>query len=180
MRKAASALLPATLALVLMGSPVQAAPITLGTADVDFGPPSSFFFAIAAPLDPGLTGLVSFTGTIDGTLADATGDGMAAYVVPPSTSLVAFSIDGTEVYTDPLGDVTASFGPLSFSGTYDGGVVGCTMGRIDLGFLGTGGGDQYSFSAVFEVTPLVVPEPATTGLVGITLAGLVLTRRRQR
>ena len=79
----------------------------------------------------------------------------------PDTSVFSFFAYGTdEIFSDPLGTLVASFGPQGYRGTFDCGVLGCSLLAASLNFLGSGGGDRYAFMGSINLTevPSRVPE----------------------
>lgn len=163
-------------------APAGAGSLSYSLGVTDLGAPTAFQFSFATPIAP-LFGLVSFEATISGTLTNASGPLISAAPISPATSIFRFSIDSTEVFADPLGTIFSSFGPITYTGSYDCGVVGCSLLQASAGFLASGDNDQYSLAASWTVTegvPGEIPEPATLGLLTLALAGLGWSRRRRQ
>lgn len=169
------AFFPLALALLLSGTPACAAMIGFTLNATDNDDPSEFGLVIVQPIAP-LFGVVDFSAQIEGMLTDASGDGVAANLAPSYLSIFGFLLNDIEIFSDPLGGVSSSFGPLLYGGTYDCGLAGCSNMSTRVNFLGSGGGDQYSFTASFQVTEASVPEPGTIGLILLALAGLGAVR----
>lgn len=162
-------------------APAGAGTLSYSLTVTDFNAPSTFLFSFNTPITP-LFGLVSFEATVSGTLTNGSGPLLSATPISPATSIFSFSIDSIEVFSDPLGTISSSFGPVTYSGSYDCGALGCTSLQATAGFLASGDGDQYNFAATWTVTEddrSRVPEPATVGLLGLALAALGWSKRRK-
>jgi hypothetical protein len=171
----------AMLTLLLMGSLWVAAPAHAAPGDVivgfvrisDFDTPSPFSFSFTFPTT--LTGLVSWSANVSGTLTDFTADGISA--APLGGSIFGFLIGGTVVGTDDLGTVSSSFAD-NYSGIFDC-VSGCLTLGLDIHFMGSGGGDVYGMLSGLNVVAAVIPEPGVLVLLVIGLACLAFRRRKR-
>jgi hypothetical protein len=162
-------------------APARATTINLGVsvpAFTDAPTPQGFVFGLPA----GLTGLVSYTGTMSIDLTDLgrIGDLM---VEPVGASYFEARADGVLMGGDSIGGpVTADFPTtIVFAGVFDCG-AGCNTLESAVHFVMTGGvGDIASFTTILEVVPFVAPvsEPATPALVLLLLVGLAAGRTRR-
>lgn len=157
--------------------------ITAAIGVVDFGEPSSFAVAVAAPLSPPITTAAVGSLTISGSFVDAGGDGGSATpflspkIAQATIEGVGVADAGPAVNFATPGD---TYGPFSAFYNYD-----CTLlpdGQCDsfdlqIAFTGSGGGDSISFTARHEITP--VPIPSTMLLFGTGLIGLARFRRKK-
>jgi hypothetical protein len=153
------------------GASAQAAFISSSIGVTDSDVPSSFSFFFLTPIAP-LTGLVSWSADVTGTLTDFTGDGVSA--APLGASLFEFLIGGTVVGIDDLGTVTSSFAD-TYSGIFDCG-IGCSSLSLAIHFTGSGNGDSYAISTTLNAVAATVPEPGILALLAIGLAGLAFRR----
>jgi hypothetical protein len=165
--------------LCCLAGPTRATTIDLGvsvTAIDDAATPQGFVFGLPS----GLTGLVSYTGTLSIDLTDLGRIGDLV-VEPLGTTFFEALADGVFMGGDSIGGaVTADF-PTSivFSGVFDCG-AGCATIESALHFVMTGSvGDIASFTTRLEVVPFIAPvsEPATLALFLLVLAALAATRR---
>jgi hypothetical protein len=134
--------------------------------------PVNFGFTFTIPT--GLSGLVSYSGTLGATLSDPTGGPVS--VSPIGGFFMQGLIHGVGVDNDSVGPITSGFGPLTvFSGTFD-----CGAGCVSLSALVNftlSAGDFAGFAGAFEVVPATVPEPGTLILLVIGLVGLTFARK---
>ena len=143
---------------------------TNGTPD-----PQQFSFLFSLPTT--LSGLVSYSGTLAGTLTDNSVPSDGVSVSPVGGFLMQGLLNGIPVDNDALGTLTASFASQTvFSGTFDCGAA-CTTLSVLVNFTLTGH-DSVAFSGSFTVVPALVPEPDTLLLLGMGLAGLLIARIR--
>jgi hypothetical protein len=136
-----------------------------------FASPLTIAFLFSTPT--ALTGLVSYSGTLAGTLTDSRADGIT--LSPVGGFIMQGLINGTGVDNDALGTLTATFASQTvFSGTFDCG-AGCNTLSLLLNFT-LSSFDSVLLSGSFNVVPISVPEPGTLVLLGIGFAGLLFAR----
>lgn len=164
---------------LLSGAQAQAAFISGSIGVTDIGTPSTFSFTLSSPVSPNLTGMLTWSAVVSGTLTDSPqGDGISA--TPFGGSIFEFIIGSTTVGTDTLGTITASPFSGNYGGSFDCGLAGCNSISSAVHFTGSGGGDGYGLSFQFDVNPASVPEPESLALVGLGLCGIAAVRRRSQ
>lgn len=164
--------------------------IAYGLAVTDFGAPSSFAFIFSTPIVPVGTpnvvdasivgGLTDFTGdgaSITPTLLDMDGDTIAevqvAEVFGPLTNMGVDVGPSLVVGAGPAGALT-SYGSHTFGPIAGPGPGPWTGLQTTTAFSLSGGGDIVSLTGFAQI---VIPEPASMGLMGL---GLMMLIRRNR
>jgi hypothetical protein len=152
---------------------------------VDFGAPSIFSFVFSSPISPTITGLANYSLSVGGSFSSTSGSpgGSIAIAAPNTLGIAEGLVNGSTVIAGVGpgasfgGPGTVTYGPYSTSGTYDCSLVGgCTSFQAAVRFLGSGGGDAFSFSGTYEI--LLVPVPAAVWLLGSAIGVLGMVRRR--
>jgi hypothetical protein len=158
---------------------------TFASGVVDFGAASIFSFVFSSPIAPTITGMADYVLDIGLTFSSTSGSpgGSIGIAAPNTLGIAEGLVNGTTLIagTGPAagfgGPGTVVYGPYQVSGTYDCSLVGgCTSFQSRVSFLGSGGGDAYSFSGRYEITP--VPVPAAVWLFGSAVGLLGWMRRR--
>jgi hypothetical protein len=150
--------------------------LSVSIAAVDVGDPSTFVLSFIGSLSlGGNTYAYDLTGTAE--LRDAGQDGisMTTTTLFGLDGLVAGAVDGSGIAA--IGETISAAGTFTLPGTSGiGGCAACTSFGISLGFTGSGNGDTYTITSVFDLTP--VPTPAPLGLLVAGALGLFGLRAR--
>jgi len=154
--------------------------ITSAMSVLDFLAPSNYTFSWALPIVPTI-GPVTLKLTLGGSCTDNDNNGCS--VTPNLTS--GFFADGLLDSVVEVSGGSVFSGPAGGSGAFASSVFTVSLPAgpynnlgLDLGFLGSGGGDAIAFTLSVEVVN-ATPEPASLALAALALgfAG-VATRRR--
>ena len=157
--------------------------ITSAIGVVDFGAPSSFAVAVAAPLSPPITTKAVGSLSISGSFADGAADGGSAtpWLTP---GIAQATIEGTGVADAGPAAVFSSpadvYGPYTVNYNYDCTALPdgqCDSFDLQIAFTGSGGNDAISFTARHEIN--AVPVPAAVWLFASGLLGLMGVARRK-
>lgn len=146
--------------------------ITSAVSMLDFGAPSNFNFAWVLPIVP-TVGPVTLKLTLGGSCTDNDRNGCS--VTPNLAS--GFLADGLLDAVTYVSGGTAFSGPAGGSGAFASSIFTVnlpagpynTLG-MNLGLLGSGGGDAISVTLSVEVVNATVAEPGSLALAGLAIA----------
>jgi MYXO-CTERM domain-containing protein len=168
----------------------------IDTSFRDFGTPSNFSVTFAFPnFVPTLTGPVTFTGDMAGSLTDGTGPRDGVSISPVQGTVVTYTlldVNGSEVSSLTIGDAASlpagppdshTYGPFDQLLLSDCGTAGCGTVEATISFAGSGFNDRYGFTGRWDVLSRNVPKtPESSGsaaLLALGLLGLPLLRRQK-
>lgn len=156
--------------------------ITSAVSVLDIGSATNFTFSWLLDMVPDLAGPVTLKLTLGGSCTDNNNNGCS---VTPNLASGLFAdglmdsviyVSGGGAFTGPAGG-SGSFASTTFIVNVPGGPRDYL--GLNLGFLGSGGGDAISFTLSVEALQ-AVPEPTSWALVGIALGAAGLASRRRK
>lgn len=82
----------------------------------------------------------------------------------------------------PAASGSGAYGPFNQSTVVNASSFGGTIDSFDLlvSFTGSGGNDEFSFTAIHEITASQIPEPSAITLLASGLLGMLAFRKRFR
>jgi hypothetical protein len=156
--------------------------ITAATSMLDFGAASNFNFLWSLPIVP-TVGPVTLKLTLGGSCTDNDRNGCSATPNLASGFLADGLLDGLvkvsggSVFSGPAGG-SGSFASTIFTVNLPAGPYS-NLG-LNLGFLGSGGGDAFSYTLGVEVVNATVAEPASLALAALAFGAAGLASRRRK